>query len=147
MPPRLSIDPGLRERFRAAGAQITWKEADGAAEPAPPKPKGRGKPARPTRQGPDARIAHLNDEDARVEVLDAKESVVIAVDSGPVGALVLLLEIERRGSPCGLAVRDPDPASTFASGALEARWDDGPPDDVYGLPLEDLVQLARYALA
>jgi hypothetical protein len=68
------------------------------------------------------------------------------VDSGPLGALVLMLAVERRGIPSGLgavhAGRDP----AFPAGAIVAIWGDGPvPEDERPRP-EDVVDLARYAL-
>ena len=141
------LDPGLRERFRAAEAQIAWRDAPSkrpskAGRPSPPK-GARG--ARSPRMR--VRIAHLNDEEARVEESTDGESTSCLVDSGPVGALVLLLELDRRGPPVVLTTRDADPASPFPQGAIEARWTDGPVRRDLTLSLADLVQLARYALA
>lgn len=126
-----NLDPGLLERFRKAGASIAWRGADGTAR------RGHS-PAAP----PKAEIAHLNEEEARVE-REARGKVV-RVDSGPVGALVLILEIDRRGPPTSLTASAA--GGRFPGGALEGRWSAGPtlPGQ---LPLSDLVGLARYALA
>jgi hypothetical protein len=69
------------------------------------------------------------------------------VDSSPVGALVLILAVDGRGVPDALgavhAQRDP----AFPSGAIVAVWGNGPAPDDERPRLEDLVELARYALA
>ncbi len=142
-----AVDPGLAERFRAAGAQIAWRDAEAAAEtPAPRRaaPKGRAKP----RVAHRTRIAHLHDEEARVEeTVDGGGSRWL-VDSGPVGALVLLLEVHRRGPPTTLGTRDAVEGSPFPMGALEATWSGRPGNHAeYSLPPADLIALARYALA
>jgi hypothetical protein len=133
------IDPGLAERFRAAAAQIQWREPDG---PPPGRAKSNAK-APPRRR---VRIAHLNDEEARVEADETKSSSTWVVDSGPVGALVLLLEVQRRGPPARLAPRDADPSGPFPMGAIEACWEPAGPVGPYELPAGDLILLARYAL-
>jgi hypothetical protein len=127
----LPIDPGLLARYRSAGAQITWR-------PAPSKAKGS--------RGRNVRIAHLHDEEARVEVSGRGRQVRVAVDSGPVGALVLLLEIDRRGPPAALGAAEAGREGAFPSGAIVAAWGSGsvPEDSRPGLA--DLVELARYAL-
>jgi hypothetical protein len=135
------IDPGLAERFRAAAAQIQWREPDG---PPPGKAKSKSKAkAPPSRQ---VRIAHLNDEEARVEADETKASSTWVVDSGPVGALVLLLEVQRRGPPARLSTRDANPSGPFPMGAIEACWERSGPAGPYELPAGDLILLARYAL-
>jgi hypothetical protein len=128
----LTIDPGLLVRYRSAGQKIAWRAAStGAKRPA----------------GPRVRIAHLHDEDARVEVEGRGTRVRITVDSGPLGALVLLLEVDRRGSPTGLGAQEAGRNPAFPSGAIVAAWGSGavPEDSQPGL--DDLVELARYALA
>lgn len=128
----LSIDPGLLVRYRAAGEKIAWRETStGARRPG----------------GPRARIAHLHDEEARVEVRGRGTAVRITVDSGPLGALVLLLEIDRRGSPTALGAQEAGRSPAFPSGAIVAAWgnESVPEDSRPGL--NDLVELARYALA
>lgn len=131
----LPVEPGLLERLRAAGTRIAWREAT-------PRAAGR------RRRGASAaaRIAHLHDEEARVEEGDGKDGHALLVDSGPVGALVVLLEADRRGLPSRLVAHAAGVRPGFASGAIEAAWSGGPPDGS-GLPLADLVALARYALA
>lgn len=131
----LPIDEGLLERFRGAGRAISWR---------PAKSPSRG---RSGRAAPRARIAHLNDEEARVEERGRGAAVGILTDSGPVGALVLLLEVDRRGPPTLLTTHDAGEAPGFANGALEARWGGSPARAVHALPVTDLVALARYALA
>ena len=142
-----SIDPGLRERFRAAGAQVAWRDVAPPKPSSPPRAGRRPAPARAKGSSQRTRIAHLNDEEARVSESSVGPTRSMVVDSGPVGALVVLLEIERRGPPTLLTTRDADPASEFPQGAIEARWDDGPGRPEYSLPMADLIQLARYALA
>lgn len=143
MTPGLPVDPGLLERFRAAGAQIDWRPV----EPPKAKPRKAAAPARGRAKGAETRIAHLHDEEARVEHRTVGQTTSIVVDSGPVGALVLLLELERRGPPALLATHDADPSSAFPLGAIEARWDGGTSEPEHSLPVGDLIQLARYALA
>jgi hypothetical protein len=128
----LGIDPGLLARYRAAGEKIAWREASSRAK----------RPA-----GPRARIAHLHDEEARVEEWGRGRRVRVAVDSGPLGALVLLLEIDRRGSPSALGAQEAGRNPAFPSGAIVVAWGGTtvPEDSRPGL--NDLVELARYALA
>jgi len=127
----LPIDSGLLARFRDAGAQIAWRDA-----PAAPK-RARGRTAR---------IAHLNDEEARVESWGNASSGGVAADSGPVGALVLLLEIDRRGRPAALGAAEAGKEPSFPSGSIVAGWGNSavPSDSVPRI--KDLVELARYAL-
>lgn len=126
------VDPGLLARFRAAEGKIGWREAPGPARRSP----GRA-----------SRIAHLHDEEARVEVKGRGTRVRVAVDSGPLGALVLLLEIDRRGPPSGLGASEAGRHPGFPSGAIVVAWggEDVPRDATP--TLADLVELARYALA
>jgi len=123
----LSVDPGLLTRFRAAGKKIVWRTVGG--------------------KRPSARIAHLNDEEARVELSGRGVKSRVTVDSGPLGALVLLLEIDRRGPPTGLGASEAGRAARFPSGAIVAAWDGEsvPEDSKPGV--DDLVDLARYSLA
>ncbi|MCI4357504.1 MAG: hypothetical protein L3J95_03935 [Thermoplasmata archaeon] len=142
-----ALDPGLRERFRAAGAQVSWREVD------PPKPRATARAtrapvaARSKDRRSRTRIAHLNDEEARVEESSVGSTTTWVVDSGPVGALVILLEFERRGPPALLRTHDADPSSAFPQGAIEARWIEGATRPEYSLPIGDLIQFARFALA
>ncbi len=135
-PSPLPIDPGLLGRFRAAGERIVWRPAPGGA------PAGKGRRAGTTAT---ARIAHLHDEEARVEETAPAGGRRLVVDSGPVGALVILLEAERRGAPSRLTARAAGELPAFAQGAIEAEWG-GAASSVPGVPLADLVALARYAL-
>ncbi|HYA70694.1 MAG TPA: hypothetical protein VEH28_04920 [Thermoplasmata archaeon] len=126
----LAIDPGLLARFRAAGEKIAWRTVG---------------TKRAT--GPKARIAHLNDEEARVELGGRGAKVRLTVDSGPLGALVLLLEIDRRGPPTGLGASEAGREPRFPSGAIVAAWDgEAVPEDSKPTG-RDLVDLARYSLA
>ena len=121
-----SIDDSLRQRFRAAGEKIVWR-------------------AGPTDR-PGCRIAHLHDEEARVERRRTEAGAQIWVDAGPVGALLLLLEIEAAERPATLESIDSADAAGFPGGALVARWDGAP--ERRGAPrVSDLIALARYALA
>lgn len=128
----LPVDPGLLARYRAAGAKIVWRAA----------PRGRTSTA-----GRRIRIAHLHDEEARVEVWGRGRSVRVTVDSGPLGALVLLLEADARGVPAALGAREAGRDPAFPSGSIVAAWGglSVPNDSRPGL--RDLVELARYALA
>jgi len=126
------VDPGLMERFRRAGAGIAWRSA-------PPGPAPRARVG--------ARIAHLHDEECRVERRGGARAPTLTVDSGPVGALVLLLEIDRRGPPRGLGAANAGRVAGFAQGALVATWGRTTVPDDSRPTLRDLVELARYALA
>jgi len=128
----LPIDSGLLARYRDAGRKIAWR----------PAPKGTRRPA-----GRKVRIAHLNDEDARVEEWGTARRAGIAVDSGPVGALVLLLEIDRRGPPTALGAENAGRDAAFPSGAIVAAWGEVTVPTDSKPKVEDLVELARYALA
>jgi hypothetical protein len=130
--PGLAIDPGLLARYREAGRKIAWRAA----------PKSARRPA-----GRKARIAHLNDEDARVEEWGTAKRAGIAVDSGPVGALVLLLEIDRRGPPTALGAENAGRDAAFPSGAIMAAWGEVTVPTDSRPKVQDLVELARYALA
>jgi hypothetical protein len=127
----LSIDPGLLARFRAAGAKISWRPAEGRATRSPRRT---------------TRIAHLNDEDARVEAWGRPSAGGLEVDAGPLGALVLLLEADQRGSLPRLESRNAGVDPGFAQGAIRASWGKSAPV-VPGPTIPDLVELARYALA
>jgi hypothetical protein len=131
-PGPLQIDPGLLARYREAGGRIAWR-------PAPKEPK---RPA-----GHRSRIAHLNDEEARVEQWGTGKRAAIAVDSGPLGALVVVLEIDQRGSPTALGSEDAGRDPAFPSGAILASWGDATVPTDSRPRLSDMVELARYALA
>jgi len=146
-PPALPVDPGLRERFRAAAAQISWIDKNPKrSRPAVRAPKGRAIPPAP-RTSESLRVAHLNDEDARVEVRTAPGTISVHVDSGPLGALVLLLEMERLGPPTALTTHEARADGPFPSGSIEALWSSSPVPSEDPLPMDDLIRLARYALA
>jgi hypothetical protein len=124
VPTALGIDAGLLDRLRAAGAKVAWRPAPGGA-----------------------RIAHLHDEEARVEEHTERGSTTITTDAGPVGALLIVLEIDRRGMPWSLRTHEAGELEGFGSGALIARFGRGSREEPYGLPVHDLIELARYALA
>jgi len=129
--PGWGVAPGLLERFRSAGLTIEWRPASGTS--------GRKKK--------NVRIAHLFQEEARVETQKTAGGTSLKVDSGPVGALVLLLEGDRRGPPRCLVSQNAGRDPAFPSGALVAVWgplEDPPSDGPVRVP--DLVELARYAL-
>ncbi|MFZ3356286.1 MAG: hypothetical protein WA549_05955 [Thermoplasmata archaeon] len=135
-PSSLPIDPGLRSRFERAGAQIAWRPAE------PLRPRA-GAAARPTR----SRIAHLHDEEARIEERKGKKGFALLVESGPVGALVILLEAGHRGPPLNIEGVEGTVEPRFPAGAIRASWG-VPTSATRGTPVTvtDLVELARYAL-
>lgn len=116
------LDARLLTRFRSAGSQIAWR----------PGPSGS------------ARIARLDDEEARVEVRAAGR--LWLVESGPVGALVVLLEADRRQAAPRLGTVAGGDEPGFPGGAITAAWEDGAPAASGALPLRDVVELARFAL-
>jgi hypothetical protein len=131
-PSAVPIDPGLLARFRDAGAKIAWR----------PAPKGPKRPA-----GRVGRIAHLNEEEVRVERWGRAPAAGVAVDSGPLGALVLLLEVDRNGLPSAIGTQEAGRDPAFPSGSIVAGWGDSPVPTDSKPRLQDLVELARYALA
>jgi hypothetical protein len=127
----LEIDQGLLRRLRAAGAKISWRAAVAPAH---------------RRGGPDARLARLAEEDARVETTQGSAGAVVEVDSGPVGAVVLLLEADRRGPPSHLGSRAAGRSPSFPAGSIVAAWGTARPEADATPSVRDLVELARYAL-
>jgi hypothetical protein len=121
-----SLDPSLLTRFQAAGRKVGWR------------------PAEPPRSG--AQIAHLHDAEARVERREAGPRFELWADPGPLGALLLVLEVAERGAPDW--VRGVDGASPgFPDGALAAGWSTAIPPSGRDLDVDELVPVARYALA
>ena len=121
-------DPGLWERFRAV------------------RPKIRSEPLElPAPRGPGHRADRvtLNEQTARRERRPHPDgSIEVVVDSGPLGALLLLLEWDDRGEPPVFGPVDqgePD----FPEGAIVARFG-GPP--AASLPAKQILDLARFAL-
>ncbi len=71
----------------------------------------------------------------------------LLVESGPVGALVILLEAGARGVPDQLASVEGTEEPRFPSGAIRASWGTAARSTTgSGVRLADLVELARYAL-
>lgn len=138
-PSSLPVDAGLLARFREAGTRITWTE-----EKRPPR-RGKGKKggAAPPRR----RRAHLFEEEATIELQEGGRRAVAVADSGPVGALLLLLEIDRRGPPAKVTAHVAGELPGFPEGAIEVTWATGKKEPDYALPLTDLIGLARYSLA
>jgi len=122
------IDPRIIDRFRNAGRSIQWQSAvpnEGA--------------------NPRTRIATLHEQPARVVERETESGHEMIVDSGPVGALVLVLEVDRRGLPHAIAPVSAGRIEGFPDGALRAIWETGPlpaPGTVW----KDVLDLARYAL-
>jgi len=129
---RTAVDPGLLARFRSAAGKIAWR----------PVPSSGARSARRV-----TRIAHLHDEEARVEVTGRGTRTRIAVESGPVGALVLLLEIDGRGPPSALGASEAGHEPGFPGGAIVAAWGGASVPHDSSPTLSDLVELARYSLA
>jgi len=128
----LPVDAGLLARFREAGAKIQWRAGP---KPSRNRPKSR------------VRVAHLHDEEARVDTWGSGRAGGLAADSGPLGALVLLLEADRRGAPDHLASWNAGTDPGFAQGAVVAVWGARAPRADSTPRLADLVEVARYALA
>lgn len=131
-PSDLGIDPGLTQRFRAAGARIAWRAAEG--------------PARPGRR---LRVARLDDEEAVIDGPTAPRGASLRVESGPVGALCLVLEADRRGALPALSSEVAGPPPGFSGGAIIADWGRGRAPvapDPNAPRWRDVVDLARYAL-
>jgi hypothetical protein len=127
----LGIDEGLLRRLREAGRGIVWRSG--------------GEGERP-RDGAVVRIARLRDEEARVETREGDAGATVEVTSGPVGAVVLLLEADRRGLPTSLGSREARPGSSFPLGSVVASWGGGLVPADARPTVRDLVDLARYAL-
>ena len=131
----LPIDPGLWSRFEAAGTQIAWRPADASGR--------RGAPS----AQPRIRIAHLHDEEARIEEQKGRTGFSLLVESGPVGALVILLEAGIRGIPSRIEGIEGTVEPAFPSGAIRAYWGASNASTRGTLvTMTDLVDLARYAL-
>jgi len=81
-----------------------------------------------------------------VETWGTARSGGVAVDSGPVGALALLLEADTRGLPSALGAANAGRDPAFLAGSLVAMWGPTPPPYDTRPTLRDVVELARYAL-
>ncbi len=128
--PAPAIDPRLALRFRAAGESVHWQEI--VSE--------QGHRHR-------LRIATLHEQPARIEERRTDSGREMVVDSGPVGALVLVLEVDRRGLPQALRAIPAGEIDGFPDGALKAIWAPTPmPPVPLGPVWKDIVDLARYAL-
>lgn len=128
----LPVDAGLLSRLREAGKAVTWT--------VPPTRSKGGSRSRKVREG------RLHDETARVETWGPDGRDGIAATSGPVGALVLLLEVDRRGPPRLLGARNAGRDASFPDGSIVATWSDEGLAVDSRPSLHDLVELARYAL-
>ena len=128
----LPVPASLRDRLRAVAPEIAWRDG--------PRPGGR--------RGPASRIAHLFQEEATVVRRGRGEGSELRVDAGPLGALLLLLEADRRGAAPRLATLPAGRDPALPGGAFVARWAPGPmPAGATALAAAQLVDLARYALA
>ncbi len=122
----LELDEGLRRRLHAAGEQIAWSAARGAP------------------RGGSGRTARLHEEEARVETLEREGAATVEVTAGPVGAVVLLLEADRRGAPTELGARAA--AGRFPDGSIVGAWGGAALVAASRPTIRDLIELARYAL-
>jgi hypothetical protein len=125
----LGLDDGFLRRLRAAGEAIVWR-------PVRPAPRARGT----------FRLARLGDEEARVEAREDASGATVEVDAGPVGAVVLLVEADRRGPPSSLGSRNGKRGSSFPDGSIVAAWGKARVTADARPTVRDLVELARYAL-
>lgn len=130
-PPPLPLNPGLRTRFRLAGEKIAWIPT--VSSPELPRPRMR-------------RRAQLREEEAVVEEWGSETDGGLMVESGPLGALVLLLAFDRRGLPTTLGASYAGHAPGFPSGAIVAIWGSDPAPTDERPRFQDVVDLARYAL-
>ncbi|MCI4347591.1 MAG: hypothetical protein L3J97_03100 [Thermoplasmata archaeon] len=143
----LPIDSGLLDRFLEAERGVEWQPVVALRSPGKPGAGRRsGKSAR-GRAANSTRLAYYHDETARVQLRSSGADDVLTVTSGPVGALVLVGECTRRGSPTGLRTCEAGVVPGFPEGAIEARWDANSTRHQHALPFADVVKLARYALA
>lgn len=126
----LGIDDGLWDRLRSAADAIVWTTA---------ARKARG------RKGP-TQIARLYEEEAQLRLTEGEDRTTLEATAGPVGALLLLLECERRGVPAALGGRNPSTDPAFPDGSIVAQWGDGALPADSKPSVRDLVELARYAL-
>lgn len=130
------IDAALLDRLRRALPSVTW-------EAAPARGTGPKRPAPRTT----SRVARLHDETARVEESTAGGRYRLTAESGPLGAMLILLACAERGRPTYLASRAVEELPAFASGAVEAAWGGPRRPAAKGAPkIADLVAVARYAL-
>jgi hypothetical protein len=129
--PPLPIHPGLRSRFRLAAAKIEWTPTLEA-------------PDRPP--GPLRRRARIGEEEAWVEEWGSAADGGLRVDSGPLGALVLMLACDQRGVPTTMGASHAGRDAGFPAGAIVAVWGTGPAPTDARPRLQDIVDLARYAL-
>ncbi|MCI4364111.1 MAG: hypothetical protein L3K13_07440 [Thermoplasmata archaeon] len=131
--------PGERslwERLERAEPEIDWVDL--------PAPRSRAKGKKDTVR---RRLAKLHDEEARLEEEEGPRARVALASSGPVGALLILLAIQRHGVPSRLRGRNGGELPAFPDGAIEAAWDATPGSPArLELPVEDLLALVRYAL-
>ena len=130
-PVEFTVDPGLLARCRKAVEQVRWRSVS---------------PGRPRRRHEvhTIRVAHLHDEEARVETRETERGFELTVDAGPVGALLVLVEASERGAPQQLTQREGDPS--FRAGLLRAVWGTSGWSSGTPVPFADIVALARYAL-
>jgi len=121
-------DPGLWERFRAIRPKIRAERLELSA---------------PLGPGHRADRVTLNEQTARRERRPGSDgSLDVIVDSGPLGALLLLLEWDDRDEvPVFRPVDRGEP--DFPEGAIVARFG-GPPGG--SLPAKQILDLARFAL-
>ena len=125
------LDEGLRRRLAAAGTAIAWRSS---------------RPAGAKHRAVSSRIARLRDEEARVETREGPGGTTVEVTAGPVGAVILLLEADRRGPPSSLGSRNGARGGPFPDGSIAAQWGAGELAGDARPTLRDLVELARYAL-
>ena len=125
-----NLSPALTQRLTLEATKITWTT---------PARRGRGRP------GHRSRVATLRKDSARVEEWGDGAEHGLGVDASPLGALVLLDEVVRRGPPDALGAHSAGRDPLFPDGAIVAIWGTGAaPDDERPGPA-DLVGLVRFA--
>lgn len=127
----LPLESALVARFRAAGEAIRWRDLVSA------------------RGSSSLQLARLHEEESRVERSTEPRGVTLLTEAGPLGALVILLEADRRNALPSIRSVEAGSRSDFPEGGIRAQWPrplSRTATESEEVPIQDLVVLARYAL-